>query len=92
MDTYWAVVVAQLVNRSLPTPEVRGSNQVIGEVLFIINCIEKTKIKKRKRDREWPINKKNNGHIQNDKFSPKLLFETYLRIVLAPTSENTRFK
>ena len=58
MDTYWAVVVAQFVKRSLPTPEVRGSNQVIGEVLFIINCIEKTKIKKRKRDREWPINKK----------------------------------
>ena len=27
----WAVVVAQLVKRSLPTPEVRGSNPVNGE-------------------------------------------------------------
>ena len=26
---------------------VRGSNPVIGELLFIINCIEKTKIKKK---------------------------------------------
>ena len=45
----WAVVVGQLVARSLPTPEVRSSNSVIGEIfinLFNINCIEKTKIKK----------------------------------------------
>ena len=58
---YWvnrlrrAVVVAQLVERSLPIPEVRGSNPVIGkkiiEHLFTVNCIEKTKIKK-KRGRE----------------------------------------
>ena len=32
-----AVVVAQLANRLLPTPEVRGSNPVIGEV-FIEHC------------------------------------------------------
>ena len=31
----WAVVVAQLVERSLPIPEVRGSNPVIGKNLFI---------------------------------------------------------
>ena len=30
-----AVVVAQLVERSLPIPEVRGSNPVIGKNLFI---------------------------------------------------------
>ena len=29
---YRAVVVAQLVERSLPTPEVRGSNLVIGKL------------------------------------------------------------
>ena len=29
------VVVAQLVGRSLPIPEVRGSNPVIGKKLFI---------------------------------------------------------
>ena len=28
----WEVVVVQLVERSLPTPEVRGSNPVIGKI------------------------------------------------------------
>ena len=32
---YWAVVVAQLVEWSLPIPEVRGSNPVLGKNLFI---------------------------------------------------------
>ena len=53
------MVVAQLVERSLPIPEVRGSNPVIGKKLYqtlTVNCIEKTKIKK--RGREWPIFKK----------------------------------
>ena len=44
------MVVAQLIERSLPIPEVRGSNPVIDKIciehLFIVNCIEKTKIKK----------------------------------------------
>ena len=31
----WAVVVAQFVERSLPIPEVRGLNPVIGKNLFI---------------------------------------------------------
>ena len=35
--------VAQLVERSLPTPEVRGSNPVIGKYLFILNiCLLST--------------------------------------------------
>ena len=44
------VVVTQLVERSLPIPEVRGSNPVIGKYLywtFTLSCIEKTKIKKK---------------------------------------------
>ena len=48
------VVVAQLVERSLPIPEVRGSNPVIGKNLYLYLtfvyrqlCIEKMKIKKR---------------------------------------------
>ena len=53
---YWEVVVAQLVERSLLIPEVRGSPPVIGKIyiehlfvnLFIINCIEKTKINKKR--------------------------------------------
>ena len=37
----WAVVVAQLVERPLPTPEVLGSNPVIGEFIiehFLTYC------------------------------------------------------
>ena len=38
----WAVVVAQLVERSLAIPEVRGSNPDIG-ILFILNiCLLST--------------------------------------------------
>ena len=33
----WAVVVAQLVERSLPTPEIRGLNPNIGKVAST-NC------------------------------------------------------
>ena len=48
----WAMVVAQLVKRSLPTSEIRGSNPVIGKILstkLFTNCIiEKTKIKKKR--------------------------------------------
>ena len=44
--------MAQLVEWSIPVPEVRGSNPVIGKIyieqLFTINCIEKTKINKKK--------------------------------------------
>ena len=48
-----AVVVAQLIERALPIPEVCGSNPVIGknlyiEHLLIVNCIEKTKINKKR--------------------------------------------
>ena len=45
------MVVAQLVEQSLLIPEVRGSNPVIGKNLyrtFTVNCIEKTKIKKKR--------------------------------------------
>ena len=53
LTTIWcrAVVVAQLVERLLPIPEVRGSNPVISKIYiehFTVNCIEKTKIKKKR--------------------------------------------
>ena len=39
--------VAQLVERSLPIPEVRGSNPVIGKNLFILNiCLLSTVYRK----------------------------------------------
>ena len=45
--------MAELVERSLPTPEVRsGSNPVIRQIylkhFFTVGCIEKAKIKKRR--------------------------------------------
>ena len=42
--------MAQLTEWSLPIPEIRGSNPVIGKLIFINcfkNCIEKTKIKEK---------------------------------------------
>ena len=41
-----AVVVSQLVERSLPTPEVRGSNPVIGK-FNVLSAILKTVLKRR---------------------------------------------
>ena len=37
MQPYMAVVEAHLVERSLPTPEIRSSNPVIGQILST-NC------------------------------------------------------
>ena len=46
------MVVAQLVERSLPLQEVCSSNPVIGkkyiEHLITVNCVEKTKMKKKR--------------------------------------------
>ena len=50
--------VARLVEQSLSIPEVRVSTPVIGKIyiehlfvnLFIINCIEKTKINKKRQE------------------------------------------
>ena len=52
-DITGAVVVAQLTEWSLPTPEIRSSNPDIGNEIFqtylSVNCYsEKTKIKKKK--------------------------------------------
>ena len=57
LESHGAVVVAQLVERSLLTPEIRGSNPDIGKVLSTNCTIEKTKIKKKRP--EWPNLKKN---------------------------------
>ena len=44
------IVVAQLVEQSLRTPEACSSNRVLGKIyiehLLKVNCINKTKIKK----------------------------------------------
>ena len=79
--SYWAVVVvAQLVELPLPTPEVRGLNPVTGDFfeknicLHIVNCIEKTK-KKEKEAGIFPFFKKINV------WSPMLrVFESVCRL------------
>ena len=43
-----AVVVAQLVERSLPTPEIHGLIPDIGKILSTNCTIEKTQIKKKR--------------------------------------------
>ena len=46
----FAVVVAQLVEQSLPTPEICGSYRDIGSFIYFQlykKCVEKTKIKKK---------------------------------------------
>ena len=51
LKSYLAVVVAQLVERSLPTPEIRGSNPNIGKFdLPIVHLNRKTKIKKKRSE------------------------------------------
>ena len=42
------MVVAQLVERSLPTAEIRGLNLIIGKILSTNCIIEKMKIKKKR--------------------------------------------
>ena len=49
-----AVVVAELAERSRPTPKVRGSNPFrwrnFKEYWFTVNCIERTKIKEKEAE------------------------------------------
>ena len=59
--------MAQLVERSLRISEVRGLNPVMGKNLyctFTINCIEKTKTKK-KRPGMDPFFKKKNNYLSS---------------------------
>ena len=42
------MIVAQLVERSLPIPKIRGLNPDIGKILSTNFTIEKTKIKKKR--------------------------------------------
>ena len=53
----WAVVVAQLLKRSLPIPEVHGSNPAIGKIYwtFVYCQLYWKDENKEKRGREWPI-------------------------------------
>ena len=65
-----AVVVAQLVERSHPTPEVRGSNPVIGK--FYQTYILSTVLKRRKLKKQRP----GMAHSKNN----KLFLSTYFTL------------
>ena len=65
-----AVVVAQLAEWLLPTPEFHGLNPIIGNFfkntyLLTVNCTGKTKIKKK---RPGMAHLKNNGRSMRSKF------------------------
>ena len=57
----WALVVAQLVEQTLPTPELDGSNPAFGKLLYTkictVNFNEKMEVKK--RGQNWSIYKRN---------------------------------
>ena len=68
------MVVAQLEEQSLPTPEVCGSNPVIRKLLYqtlnclpTVNCIEKTKINQ-KRPRMAHLKKRFKGSLLGNIF------------------------
>ena len=64
--------VAHLVEWSLPTPEIRGSNTVIGN-FFTVNCIEKTKIKTQVTGNVTPnLSKARTGPRSAARFKPEV--------------------
>ena len=71
-DFTWEVVVAQLVERLFLTPEFRGSNPATGNFNYYLltalhlNCIEKTKIKKKEAGKgSFYIEKFDNDYKDN---------------------------
>ena len=65
MQQVRAVVVAQLVERLLSTPEIRGSNPDIGKILSTNCTIEKTKKKKKKAGNGPSLKKMQEANIQD---------------------------
>ena len=49
---FWTIVVAQLVERLLTNPEIRGSDPVIGTFLSIIYCQLYWNLKRRKEKKK----------------------------------------
>ena len=69
--------VAQLVERSLPIPEVRSSNPVIGKKLFTLNiCLVSTVYRKdeNKEKEAWPVFKKRAGLILSKTLAKTSIF------------------
>ena len=62
-----AVVVAQLAERSLPTPEIRGSNPDIGNIsnIFICQLLSRKDENKEKEAGNGPFKKKTEDPARN---------------------------
>ena len=58
INKFWVVVVAQLIERSLPTPEVCCSNPVIGEIFIELSNVLKRQ-NKEKEGGNGPFKKQN---------------------------------
>ena len=81
MEPKLAVVVARLVERSIPTQEIRGSNIKIGKVLPTNYKLNRKDENRRKRGREWPILKK--------EWRPKICLSTRDSMNKSTTSPST---
>ena len=65
----WALVVSQLVELLLLTPEIRGSNLIISKIFFIYQLYNSKDENKEKRGREWPTLTKASKlpcHVENN--------------------------
>ena len=78
-------VVAQLVEQSLPTPEIRGSNPDIGKILSANSTIEKAKNKEKEAGNGPSLKKvdlKKDSTIDTRLTAPhNFLFKNQLRFV-----------
>ena len=76
---HWAVVLAQLVERSLPMPEVRGSNTA--------NCIEKAKIKTK---RPGMTHLKTVQHFLLQHYSPQFVWKSVVVVDVFDVDESDK--
>ena len=85
----WTVVVAQLVERSLPTPEIRSSNPVRDQIYMHYQLYWKDE-NKQKWGREWPILNKTPALLQ-ERFDRSYQSRGFVKWspTMAIASENT---
>ena len=84
------MVVAQMAERTLPTPEIRGLNPNIGNKIFKRNYLSiaiQKRQKQRKRGREWPNLKKHNMEtIKHESSLSKTIAEKLIERLTDPKS------
>ena len=86
-NSFWANVVAQLVQQALVTPEVCSSNPVIVKLLhrtFVYCQLNWKDDNKRKRGREWPFQKNSFFYRPLVHISAKSFKNISNRVILYP--------